>query len=239
MVKKNYRLLVFTSDSSKEAAEGIAYQWRYMVENERKCVPVLEILVFWVGSLAIICGNNVSAGDPGVAPGSCSSRKESKPLNSRSASLFLMNYFPTVAVQNGACKEHSTQLVDTAAACYKAAGNMMPNYVAVNFYMRSDGGGVFDVLDQMNGRTLCGCPTVTACQAGVHFGVCKNITAANAAPTATNTGGMFSGIPLGSICRAGLIVRRPIKQSTVTLMPHALIDSSYELERTLQKFLGL
>lgn len=29
---------------------------------------------------------------------------------------------------------------------------------------RSDGGGVFDVLDQMNGRTLCGCPTVTACQ---------------------------------------------------------------------------
>lgn len=36
MVKKNYRLLVFTSDSSKEAAEGIAYQWRYMVENERK-----------------------------------------------------------------------------------------------------------------------------------------------------------------------------------------------------------
>ncbi|KAM3252737.1 PI-PLC X domain-containing protein [Capsicum annuum] len=167
MVKKNYRLLVFTSDSSKEAAEGIAYQWRYMVENE--------------------------PGDPGVAPGSCSSRKESKPLNSRSASLFLMNYFPTVAVQNGACKEHSTQLVDTAAACYKAAGNMMPNYVAVNFYMRSDGGGVFDVLDQMNGRTLCGCPTVTACQAGVHFGVCKNITAANAAPTATNTGGMFSG----------------------------------------------
>ncbi|TMW99441.1 hypothetical protein EJD97_002545 [Solanum chilense] len=167
MVKKNYRLLVFTSDSSKEAAEGIAYQWRYMVENE--------------------------PGDPGVVPGSCSSRKESKALNSRSASLFLMNYFPTVAVQDGACKEHSTQFVDTIGACYKAAGNMMPNYVAVNFYMRSDGGGVFDVLDQMNGRTLCGCPTVTACQVGVHFGVCKNNTAANAAPAATNTAGMFSG----------------------------------------------
>ncbi|PHT82033.1 hypothetical protein T459_15048 [Capsicum annuum] len=101
-------------------------------------------------------------GDPGVAPGSCSSSKESKPLNSRSASLFLMNYFPTVAVQNGDYKEHSTQLVDTAAACYKAVGNMMPKYVAVNFYMRSDRGGVFNVLDQINGRTLCGCPTVTA-----------------------------------------------------------------------------
>lgn len=36
MVKLNHRLLVFTSDSSKEAFEGIAYQWRYMVENERK-----------------------------------------------------------------------------------------------------------------------------------------------------------------------------------------------------------
>ncbi|XP_075105844.1 PI-PLC X domain-containing protein At5g67130 [Nicotiana tabacum] len=167
MVKKNHRLLVFTSDSSKEAAEGIAYQWRYMVENE--------------------------PGDPGVVPGACSSRKESKPLNSRSASLFLMNYFPTVAVQNGACKEHSTQLVDTVGACFKAAGNLMPNYVAVNFYMRSDGGGVFDVLDRMNGQTLCGCPTVTACQAGERFGVCRNITAANAAPTATNAAGSFSG----------------------------------------------
>lgn len=30
-------------------------------------------------------------------------------------------------------------------------------------------------------------------QVGVHFGVCKNTTAANAAPTATNTAGMFSG----------------------------------------------
>lgn len=36
MAQENHRLLVFTSDSSKEAAEGIAYQWRYMVENERK-----------------------------------------------------------------------------------------------------------------------------------------------------------------------------------------------------------
>lgn len=36
MAQKNHRLLVFTSDSSKEAKEGIAYEWRYMVENERK-----------------------------------------------------------------------------------------------------------------------------------------------------------------------------------------------------------
>lgn len=36
MVQENHRLLVFTSIASKEADEGIAYQWRYMVENECK-----------------------------------------------------------------------------------------------------------------------------------------------------------------------------------------------------------
>lgn len=36
MVAKNHRLLVFTSDASKEASEGIAYQWSYLLENERK-----------------------------------------------------------------------------------------------------------------------------------------------------------------------------------------------------------
>lgn len=34
MVQDNHRLLVFTSATSKEADEGIAYQWKYMVENE-------------------------------------------------------------------------------------------------------------------------------------------------------------------------------------------------------------
>lgn len=37
MVQKNYRLLVFSSVASKEAEEGIAYQWRYILENECKC----------------------------------------------------------------------------------------------------------------------------------------------------------------------------------------------------------
>lgn len=36
MVQQNHRLLVFTSVASKEAEEGIAYQWKYMLENERK-----------------------------------------------------------------------------------------------------------------------------------------------------------------------------------------------------------
>lgn len=36
MVQKNQRLVVFTSKSSKEASEGIAYEWRYVVENQCK-----------------------------------------------------------------------------------------------------------------------------------------------------------------------------------------------------------
>jgi len=34
MVQKNQRLVVFTSKSAKEASEGIAYQWKYVVENQ-------------------------------------------------------------------------------------------------------------------------------------------------------------------------------------------------------------
>lgn len=34
MAQKNQRLVVFTSKSAKESSEGIAYQWRYMVENQ-------------------------------------------------------------------------------------------------------------------------------------------------------------------------------------------------------------
>jgi hypothetical protein len=45
--------------------------------------------------------------------------------------------------------------------------------------MRSDGGGVFDVQDRINGLTLCGCNTIAACQAGAPMGACKNIGAPN------------------------------------------------------------
>ena len=77
----------------------------------------------------------LAAGDPGIVPGSCPNRKESQPLNSRYASLFLQNYFPTIPFENEACKEHSVGLAEMVDACYKAAGNIMPNFIAVNFYM--------------------------------------------------------------------------------------------------------
>lgn len=34
MITQNQRLVVFTSEKTKEASEGIAYQWRYVVENQ-------------------------------------------------------------------------------------------------------------------------------------------------------------------------------------------------------------
>ena len=46
MVQANRRLLVFTSDASKEDEEGVAYQWRYMVENECKCTAIVTCMYF-------------------------------------------------------------------------------------------------------------------------------------------------------------------------------------------------
>ncbi|XP_062193694.1 PI-PLC X domain-containing protein At5g67130-like isoform X2 [Phragmites australis] len=168
MVVKNRRLLVFTSDASKEASEGIAYQWSYLLENE--------------------------SGDPGIVPGSCPNRRESQPLNSRSASLFLQNYFPTMPVENEACKENSVGLPQMVQACYAATGNRIPNFIAVNFYMRSDGGGVFDVQDRINGLTLCGCNTIAACQAGAPMGSCKNMGPPNRTSSSSSVNGnVYSG----------------------------------------------
>lgn len=46
-----------------------------------------------------------------------------------------MNYFPTYPVQAESCKEHSAPLAEMVNTCYKAAGNVLPNFIAINFYM--------------------------------------------------------------------------------------------------------
>ena len=47
MIASNQRLLVFTSISSKQSTEGIAYQWNFMVENNCEAsVPVLFLFFF-------------------------------------------------------------------------------------------------------------------------------------------------------------------------------------------------
>ncbi|KAL2344800.1 hypothetical protein Fmac_006085 [Flemingia macrophylla] len=108
MISRNHRLLVFTSNATKEASEGIAYVWNYVVENEN--------------------------GHGGMKGGSCSNRVESFPMNTSTKSLVLMNYFRNVQNSKEACKDNSSPLIRMMNMCFIAAGNRWPNYVAVDFY---------------------------------------------------------------------------------------------------------
>ncbi|CAA0828303.1 PLC-like phosphodiesterases superfamily protein [Striga hermonthica] len=140
MVAKNQRLLVFTSKESKETSEGIAYQWNYMVESQY--------------------------GDDGMEVGNCFNRAESKVLNDTSRSLVLVNYFRSLPIKLMACVQNSGDLDNMLGTCYTAAGNRWANFVAVDFYKRSEGGGTFKATDMLNGELLCGCKDVNSCTSG-------------------------------------------------------------------------
>ncbi|PKU84345.1 PI-PLC X domain-containing protein [Dendrobium catenatum] len=134
MINKNQRLIVFTSKSAKEASEGIAYEWRYVVEN----------------------------GDGGMKAGSCPNRAESSPMNATSRSLVLMNYFPDIPNLANACKN----------TCHNMSENRWPNFIAVDFYKRSDLGGASQATDDANGRLICGCSDISYCKINGSFGSC-------------------------------------------------------------------
>ncbi|KAK9700252.1 hypothetical protein RND81_08G227000 [Saponaria officinalis] len=130
MVANNQRLLVFTSKKSKQQTEGIAYQWNFMVENQY--------------------------GDEGMKAGSCTNRAESSQLNDKSKSLVLVNYIRSVPLKQFSCVDNSDNLMHMLSTCHDAAANRWPNFVAVDFYKRSEGGGAFAALDMLNGELLCG-----------------------------------------------------------------------------------
>ncbi|KAL9391804.1 hypothetical protein Peur_015724 [Populus x canadensis] len=137
MVQNNQRLLVFTSIQSKEASEGIAYQWNYMVENQY--------------------------GNIGMKAGSCTNRKESPPLNDTSRSLVLVNYFRCIPMKKLSCEDNSRNLINMLHTCNGAAANRWANFVVVDYYKRSEGGGSFQAVDLLNGKLLCGCDDIHAC----------------------------------------------------------------------------
>ncbi|KAK4490752.1 hypothetical protein RD792_001458 [Penstemon davidsonii] len=137
MVTNNQRLIVFTSKESKENSEGIAYQWNYMVENQY--------------------------GDGGMKAGECFNRAESSALNDTSKALVLINYFRSVPIKPLACVQNSGDLGDMIQTCYATAGNRWANFVAVDYYKRSEGGGAFKATDTSSGELLCGCNDVHSC----------------------------------------------------------------------------
>ncbi|KAJ1381965.1 PLC-like phosphodiesterase, TIM beta/alpha-barrel domain superfamily [Sesbania bispinosa] len=147
MVAKNHRLLVFTSDRSKEQSEGIAYQWNYMVENQY--------------------------GDGGMKAGRCPNRAESPPLDDKSKSLVLVNYFRSTPLKQITCVDNSGALIKMLKTCHDAAGNRWANYIAVNYYKRSEGGGSFQGVDTLNGKLLCSCDDVHACVPGSTSQACS------------------------------------------------------------------
>jgi hypothetical protein len=147
MIAKNERLLVFTSDKTKQAGEGIAYEWNFIVENQ-------------YGSLASTCPN----------------RAESAVLTDKTKSLFLENYFPENPNETTACLDNSDALGKALNVCHSAAGRWA-NFLAVDYYQRSTGKGVFSAVDTLNGQLQCGCEDIRACQGSSGPGICSVVNA--------------------------------------------------------------
>ncbi|XP_051114936.1 PI-PLC X domain-containing protein At5g67130-like [Andrographis paniculata] len=138
MVEKNQRLIVFTSKKAKEASEGIAYQWNFVVENQY--------------------------GNGGMVSNSCPNRSESSSMNTTSRSLVLMNYFRTNPNISDSCVDNSGGLISMLKTCHSVDGNRWPNFIAVDFYQRSDGGGAPEAVDEANGQSTCNCRSIAYCK---------------------------------------------------------------------------
>lgn len=77
---------------------------------------------------------NFSDGDEGMKAGSCPSRAESPPMNTKTISLIVQNYFPDNPDFSTSCRDNSAPLRNMVKTCYDASVKRWPNYIAVDFY---------------------------------------------------------------------------------------------------------
>jgi hypothetical protein len=84
-------------------------------------------------------------------------------MDSTAQSLILMNFFTSNPSQSWACGNNSAPLVTRLRTCYDASAGRWPNFIAVDFYMRSSGGGAPLATDVANGRLQCGCDSIAYC----------------------------------------------------------------------------
>jgi len=73
-------------------------------------------------------------GNIGMKAGSCTNRKESPPLNDKSRSLVLVNYFRCIPMKKLSCEDNSRNLINMLHTCNGAAANRWANFVAVDYY---------------------------------------------------------------------------------------------------------
>ncbi|CAI9101918.1 OLC1v1000084C5 [Oldenlandia corymbosa var. corymbosa] len=99
-----------------------------------------------------------------MVAGKCLNRGESLAMNTTTRSLIVMNYFPDYPSIIGACRENSAPLMDMLNTCYEAAGKRWPNFIVVDFYKKSDGGGAPEAVDKANGQLICARPDILSCR---------------------------------------------------------------------------